>query len=170
MSGKGDPRAIIDGLRKAADERRVLVYSAARRRAGRHRQTGLAGALDTEAERPSIGVFLNDGTGAKMGYYLRNEVHVTEGDCRADGRREMQVRVVVNYDAPPRGCPTTSAAPGNPASLTCCAPTCWPSPRSAAAWSRRPGTVPRCRSAAVRITTVRWEPRRSNCCPGIRRS
>ncbi len=27
MSGRRDPHSIVDGLRKAADERRVLIYS-----------------------------------------------------------------------------------------------------------------------------------------------
>ena len=117
MSGKGDPRAIIDGLRKAADERRVLVFSSHADEQADIAKTGLAGSLDTQAERPSIGVFLNDGTGAKMDYYLRNEVHVTDGGCRADGRREMQVRVVVNYDAPSEGLPdyvSGAREPGQP--------------------------------------------------------
>jgi hypothetical protein len=62
--------------------------------------------LDQNTGHPSIGVFLNDGTAAKLGFYLHNEVHVTEGECRTDGRRELLVRVVLHYDAPTHGLPS----------------------------------------------------------------
>jgi hypothetical protein len=56
---------------------------------------------------------MNDGTAAKLGYYLHNEVHVTEGDCRSDGRRELKVRVVMKYDAPATGLPEYVSGPNN---------------------------------------------------------
>ncbi len=115
MSGNGDPRSILTGLRKAADERRVLVYSADATEEADIATTGVSGAITQNVRQPSIGVFLNDGTEAKLGYYLHNEVHVTEGKCRDDGRREMQVRVTMHYDAPASGLPayvTGSSAVG----------------------------------------------------------
>jgi hypothetical protein len=105
MSGKTDPHAIVDGLRKAADERRVLIYSSNPAEQADIATTGLAGIMSTDPAQPTLGVFMNDGTAAKLGYYLHNEVHVTEGDCRTDGRRELKVRVVMKYDAPPTGLP-----------------------------------------------------------------
>jgi hypothetical protein len=105
MSGEGDPRSIVEGLRKAADERRVLIYSSNPTEQTDIATTALAGTLSTDAAEPSLGIFMNDGTAAKLGYYLHNEVHVTEGDCRTDGRRELKVRVVMKYDAPPTGLP-----------------------------------------------------------------
>ncbi len=62
---------------------------------------------------PTIGVFLNDGTEAKLGYYLHNEVHVTAGDCQPDGRRELQVRVVLHYDPPTDGLPSYVTGPSD---------------------------------------------------------
>ncbi len=117
MAGQAEPTAIIDGLRKAADERRVLVYSADAAEEADIAQTGLAGALDSDPTQPSVGVFMNDGTAAKLGYYLRNAVHVTEGQCRSDGRRELQVRVTMAFDAPPPDAPsyvTGQIMPGQP--------------------------------------------------------
>ncbi|HEY4992576.1 MAG TPA: DUF4012 domain-containing protein, partial [Nakamurella sp.] len=114
MSGKGDPRSIIDGLRKAADERRVLVYSANAAEQADIEQTGLAGSLDAGVTPPTIGVFMNDGTAAKLGYYLHNEVHVTEGACRADGRRELQVKVDMRFDAPSSGLPSYVSGTSSP--------------------------------------------------------
>jgi hypothetical protein len=37
--------------------------------------------------RPSIGVFLNDGTAAKLDYYLREKVTVSRTDCATDRAR-----------------------------------------------------------------------------------
>ena len=106
MSGTGDPRPILNGLRKAADERRVLIYSADPAEQADIEQTGLAGVLSSDPSNPTLGVFMNDRTAAKLGYYLHNEVHVTEGECRADGRRELQVRVAMKFDAPTEGLPS----------------------------------------------------------------
>ena len=114
MSGKGDPRSIINGLRKAASERRILVYSAHPDEQAEIATTGPSGAINADLAAPSIGVFFNDGTAAKLGYYLSSEAHVTEGKCRTDGRRELQVRVVMHYDAPASGLPpyVTGSSPG----------------------------------------------------------
>ena len=105
MSGKGSATAIIDGLRKAVGERRLLLYSTDPVEQADIAATSISGAITIDNAPPTIGVFFNDGTAAKLGYYLRNEVHVTEGACRTDGRRELQVRVVMKYDPPASGLP-----------------------------------------------------------------
>jgi hypothetical protein len=120
MSGRGDSVVVLDGLRQAAAERRILMYSTNATEQADLAQTNLAGGLDENPESPSIGVFLNDGTGAKLGYYLSNEVKVTQGQCRADGRRELDVAVTLHYDAPSSGLPSyvTGAIPdGQPYTL-----------------------------------------------------
>ena len=48
MSGTGDPHAILDGLRRAVDERRVMVYSSNPSEQADIAQTGLAASLDTD--------------------------------------------------------------------------------------------------------------------------
>ncbi|MEP6560717.1 MAG: DUF4012 domain-containing protein [Nakamurella sp.] len=116
MSGSGDPRAILDGLRKASDERRVLVYSTNPAEQADIAQTGLAASLDAEADHPTLGIYLNDGTPGKLGYYLHNEVDVTEGSCRPDGRRELKVQVLMDFQDPGRELPkyVTAVEPGEP--------------------------------------------------------
>ena len=104
-SGHANAAVILDGLRKAAGERRILLYSADKAEQADIALTGLAGTLNAEPAVPSIGVFLNDGTGAKLGYYLHNDVAVTPGQCRPDGRRELQVTVTMHYNAPAKGLP-----------------------------------------------------------------
>jgi hypothetical protein len=100
MSGKGDAGTILNGLRRAVTERRLLIYSTDDGEQADIAQTTLSGSLDADFGAPSIGVYLNDATVAKLGYYLRTEAHVTSGGCRAGGWRELQVRVVMHYDPP----------------------------------------------------------------------
>jgi hypothetical protein len=104
LSGRLDPGAALAALTRAAEERRILVWSAhpAERRliAG----TVLEGSLpERDGDRPTVGVFLNDGTGAKLGYYLSGSVTVASGTCRPDGRRELRVTIRLRSSAPARG-------------------------------------------------------------------
>jgi hypothetical protein len=99
--------AAVHGLAKAAGEHRVLVWSSRPEEQRVLTGTVLAGELPArDGPSPVIGVFLNDGTGAKMSYYLRQSVQVVAGSCRPDGRRELRLRITVRSTAPPaRGLP-----------------------------------------------------------------
>ena len=105
MSGGGNAAAVLSGLKRAAAERRVLLWSADPAEQADIAQTSLAGGLSDTAGHPTIGVFLNDGTGAKLDYYLSTSVTVTAGDCQPDGRRRLQVTVGLHYNAPSSGLP-----------------------------------------------------------------
>jgi uncharacterized protein DUF4012 len=100
-----DPTALAGGLVRAAGERRVLVWSA---RADENRlldNTVLAGSLPpTDGRNPTVGVFLNDGSGAKLGYYLTHSADIAvTPTCRRDGRREITLRVGLGSTAPKTG-------------------------------------------------------------------
>ena len=102
--GPVNPRAAVTQLARAAGERRVLAWSARPAEQRLIAGTVLEGALPTsDGDRPTVGVFLNDGTGAKLGYYLTRAVEVTSGPCRTDGRRELSVRVTLGSRAPRSG-------------------------------------------------------------------
>lgn len=101
MGGGADYGAVIDGLRQGVRERRVLLFSANSSEQDDLASTDLAGVLDAAGPGPEIGVFLNDATAAKLGYYLKPAVAVTEADCRGDGRRLLQVAVTLTSGAPP---------------------------------------------------------------------
>ena len=111
MSGDVNPKAMLSGLRTAAAERRVLVYSTEKSEQSDIAKTSIAGSLDTQTASPTIGVFFNDGIASKLGYYLTSEVHVAAGDCQPDGRRELDVRVVMNYHPPAEGLPSYVTGP-----------------------------------------------------------
>jgi hypothetical protein len=99
--GRVGGSAAVSGLTKAADEHRVLVWSTRAEEQRVLEGTVLAGELpERDGPSPLIGVFMNDGTGAKMSYYLRQSVEVVGGSCRPDRRREIRLRITVNSTAP----------------------------------------------------------------------
>jgi hypothetical protein len=104
MAGRLDPVAALAALTRSAQERRILVWSA---HPGEQRSiagTVVEGALpEQDGDRPTVGVFLNDGTGAKLGYYLKGSVAVRPGDCREDGRRELRLAIGLRSSAPRTG-------------------------------------------------------------------
>ncbi len=115
MAGSGNAHALMSGLTQAARERRVLIWSADDGEQADISQTTLAGTLSEAVQNPTIGVFLNDGTGAKLDFYLTNSVAVTPGSCQADGRRQLHVAVTMRYTAPPAGLPAEVVGDGQAA-------------------------------------------------------
>jgi hypothetical protein len=100
-AGGFDPKGMLDALGRAASERRLLAWSPQQRE-----QDAIAAANVSgwPLGSGSFGVFLNDATGAKMDYYLRESYRVGGVVCREDGRPTWQVEVTL-----------TSAAPANAA-------------------------------------------------------
>jgi hypothetical protein len=100
-----DPSKLVSELARAAGERRLLVWSARPAENELLAGTVLDGVLPaSDGARPTVGVFLNDGSGAKLGYYLTQSADLAVGDrCRADGRREMTLRVTLGSTAPRSG-------------------------------------------------------------------
>lgn len=99
--GDLDPAALIAALSRAGDERRLYLWSADPAQQARLEETTLAGTLPVSTmEQPRFGVYVNDGTGAKMSYYLRGEVGVGKVVCRADGRATHIVSVKLTNTAP----------------------------------------------------------------------
>ncbi|MEU2610002.1 DUF4012 domain-containing protein [Micromonospora sp. NPDC007271] len=98
-----NPRELLTVFNRSVEERRILFWSARteeQRVLGNSRLTGTLPETDTV---PTVGVFLNDGSGAKLGYYLRFSAALTVGDCQSDGRRELRLRVTVHSTAPQSG-------------------------------------------------------------------
>jgi hypothetical protein len=91
-SGDAEPRALLDALDTAAQERRLLVWSSVESEQALLADTQLAGALaDQPQTSPLVAVSLNDATGAKMDYYLRHEVAVRSSCEAADVTYEVDV-------------------------------------------------------------------------------
>jgi len=103
---RADPRLAVLALARAAEERRLLMWSANPAEQEEIGRTVLAGALPAEdGAAPTVGVFLNDGSGAKLGYYLTHAAALTVGACMEDGTRELRLRVELGSTAPSSGLP-----------------------------------------------------------------
>ncbi|QNE44939.1 DUF4012 domain-containing protein [Frigoribacterium sp. NBH87] len=100
-SGSLDPKVLVSALTRAGDERRIYLWSADPDEQARIAETTLAGQLPTSTpSQPRFGMYLNDGTGAKMDYYLGAEFGVGQEVCRQDGRSTYVVEVTLRNDAP----------------------------------------------------------------------
>src|SRR5665647_964931 len=92
---------MVDALAQAAREGRLMVWSAHQNEQALLSGTVLSGELvGVEGRSPVIGIYLNDGTAAKIGYYLRTDVVATPTGCRPDGSQTLTVRVTLTNTAP----------------------------------------------------------------------
>jgi hypothetical protein len=100
-AGQGDARATVKALADAADAGRLTVWSSHPEEEKLLAGTALEGAMPTteRPENPTIGVFLNDGTGAKLDYYLHEDVAIAAASCPA-GRVGLHVRVTLTSTVP----------------------------------------------------------------------
>ena len=94
--GRADPAALIDAVRRAGLERRLLVWNADAAQQALLDGTTLQGALPVSGATTGVfGVYLNDGTGSKMDSYLHPQVETAScGDGTAS------VHVTLRSDAP----------------------------------------------------------------------
>ncbi|PWR05679.1 hypothetical protein DKT68_25740 [Micromonospora acroterricola] len=98
-----NPRVLLSAFDRAITERRILFWSARPEEQRTFGDSRMAGTLPEQDTVPTVGVFLNDGSGAKLGYYLRPTANLTVGECRPDGRRELRLRVTLRSTAPKTG-------------------------------------------------------------------
>lgn len=107
LSGAGEISKIIPALAQSAREGRVLLWSAHPEEQELLAPTVLGGELSGSVvaghdgeRRPVVGVFLNDGTAGKMGFYLDRSVTATVLECFADGSQRLRVDVSLTSTAP----------------------------------------------------------------------
>lgn len=73
--GRADPSALVEALARAGAEHRLLLWNADGDDQAILAGTTIQGALpESDAAHSAIGVYLNDGTGSKMDYYLRPSI------------------------------------------------------------------------------------------------
>ncbi|BCT77034.1 hypothetical protein SCMU_28760 [Sinomonas cyclohexanicum] len=101
-SGVFQPRAMVEALGQAARERRLLAWSPQAKEQDAIKAAGMDGWFpDQTPGRGVFAVYLNDATGGKMGYYLRESYTVGGAMCRDDGRPTWEVAVTLTNTAPP---------------------------------------------------------------------
>ncbi|GAB2779523.1 DUF4012 domain-containing protein [Nocardioides salsibiostraticola] len=100
-NGRGNPVELIRGLVRGVTEGRVQLHSFVEEEQDLIRGTEVAGELvGAESSNPQVGVYLNDGTGSKMSFYLDYDVTVTPTNCRG-GRNELLGSFTVTSATPP---------------------------------------------------------------------
>jgi len=111
-SGKGEGKGLITGITRGTQEGRVLVWSANTSEESLISKYAMSGSISGPSVLPAqFGVYFNDGTGAKMDYYVKRTVQLVK-ECPADGYEQTRVRVTSTNTAP------TDAATSLPAYVT----------------------------------------------------
>jgi len=99
-SGKADAKKLLDAISKGVAERRILLWSNTAGEQQTIAKYALSGMVTGSSISPAeFGVYFNDGTGAKMDYWVKRTVQVTKS-CTKDGYREVTVRVTSTNTAP----------------------------------------------------------------------
>ncbi len=107
--GQGDGPGLIDALTKSSDEHRLYLWSNTSSEQAVIATTTLAGAATGPLKGgAAFDVYFNDGTGAKMDYYVKRTVQVLES-CSDEGYREYTVRVSLTNTAPADAAESLSA-------------------------------------------------------------
>ncbi|WP_171042370.1 DUF4012 domain-containing protein [Sinomonas gamaensis] len=100
-AGGFQPKPMIDALNRAGRERRLLVWSSDQKEQEVIEKANVSGALPPPSPaQGTFGVYLNDATGSKMDYYLRETYRAGGVVCRADGRPTWEVEITLTNAAP----------------------------------------------------------------------
>lgn len=98
--GTGDAKGLISGISRGASEGRILLWSAAAQEQLVLAKYPVSGTIAGPSVAPAqFGVYFNDGTGAKMDYYVKRTVQLVE-ECAGDGYRQVKVRITSTNTAP----------------------------------------------------------------------
>lgn len=100
-SGDVDPYALIRALVEGGSQRRIDVWSSHASDQRLLAGTTLAGAIPVSTPRKAaLGVYLNDGTGAKLDYYLHVSASAASRVCSSNGDPDSFVTVTLTNGAP----------------------------------------------------------------------
>lgn len=102
--GHADNKALVSGLRRAAREHRLLLWSADPKEQAVIDTTEVSGFIP-EKTGPFLYTVLNNASGSKLDYYLKTDVVYTASPCGTGRRRPSKVTVTITNTAPTRGLP-----------------------------------------------------------------
>jgi hypothetical protein len=98
--GKANAEGLIEGLTRGTSEGRVLVWSGLPAEQLVIAKYALSGSIAGPSVAPAqFGVYFNDGTGAKMDYYVKRSVQLFK-KCPRAGYEQTTVRVTSTNTAP----------------------------------------------------------------------
>lgn len=98
--GRGDAQELLEGITRGVGEGRVLLWSDIESEQSILERYALSGSIAGPSVPPAqFGVYFNDGTGAKMDYYVKRTVQLIR-QCPKDGYEQTTVRVTSTNAAP----------------------------------------------------------------------
>ena len=98
--GKGDAKGLISGISRGAAEGRILFWSGVAEEQSVIATYPVSGSIAGPSVAPAqFGVYFNDGTGAKMDYYVKRTVQLVK-KCDKDGYEQAAVRITSTNTAP----------------------------------------------------------------------
>ncbi|WP_285319367.1 DUF4012 domain-containing protein [Pseudarthrobacter sp. lyk4-40-TYG-27] len=98
--GKGEAKGLITGITRGTEEGRVLLWSTSSEEQSVIAKYPVSGSIAGPSVSPAqFGVYFNDGTGAKMDYYVKHTVQLVR-ECPKDGYEQTTVRVTTINSAP----------------------------------------------------------------------
>lgn len=104
--GSADAQSAVRSLVASADQGRLMLWSNDPAEQALISGTQLAREIGADPLRPEVGVYLNDGTGAKVGYYVDLDAGLAVEECRPDGSLSLRVIVGLTSAVPdPDGLP-----------------------------------------------------------------
>ncbi|UTT68802.1 DUF4012 domain-containing protein [Arthrobacter sp. DNA4] len=99
--GKGEAKGLITGITRGAEEGRVLLWSDEHAEQEVITRYSISGSVAGPSISPAqFGVYFNDGTGAKMDYYIKHTVQLVK-ECPLNGYEQTTVRITSTNTAPP---------------------------------------------------------------------
>ncbi|WP_235009411.1 DUF4012 domain-containing protein [Arthrobacter sp. SLBN-83] len=99
-SGKAEAKGLLAGITRGTEEGRVLAWASDPATQSVLSKYRLSGSVSGPSVSPAqFGVYFNDGTGAKMDYYVKRTVQLIK-DCPADGYGQTRVRITSTNTAP----------------------------------------------------------------------
>lgn len=98
--GKGDAKGLIEGVSRGTSEGRILLWSGLSEEQSVIATYPVSGSITGPSVAPAqFGVYFNDGTGAKMDYYVKRTVQLVK-ECSSDGYGQTTVRITSTNTAP----------------------------------------------------------------------
>lgn len=99
-NGTGDAKSLVEGITRGAAEGRVIVWSDKANEQTVIANYPLSGSIAGPSIAPAqFGVYFNDGTGAKMDYYVERTVQLIQ-ECGSDGYEQVKIRITSRNTAP----------------------------------------------------------------------
>lgn len=98
-AGQGDQQGLVTALARAGSEGRIRLWSVHPQEQATLVRTTIGAAFLSGDFPDAVGVFLNDGTAGKLGYYLTTKVTVEDLQCTGP-EPTATVRLDLAYDPP----------------------------------------------------------------------